>query len=55
MFCVARLDGPLAVSLKALPEEFDDLTISPGIIPAPYVGRYNWGLVEKAARLTTSQ
>jgi predicted DNA-binding protein (MmcQ/YjbR family) len=46
MYCVAGLDPPLRVSLKVLPEEFNELTNRDGIIPAPYLARNNWILVE---------
>jgi predicted DNA-binding protein (MmcQ/YjbR family) len=46
MFCVAGLEGPLTVSFKVKDEEFDELSNSPGMRPAPYVARYKWVLVE---------
>ena len=46
MFCVAPMDTPLKVSVKVTDEEFGELTNLPGIIPAPYVARYKWILVE---------
>lgn len=46
MFCVAMLNAPLKVSLKVTDEEFDELSNRHGIIPAPYVARYKWILVE---------
>lgn len=48
MFCVLSLDSPLKVSFKVPDEEFDELSASKGIIPAPYVARYKWVLVEDA-------
>jgi predicted DNA-binding protein (MmcQ/YjbR family) len=42
MFCVAALDGPLTVSFKVKDDEFDELSNSPGLRPAPYVARYKW-------------
>jgi predicted DNA-binding protein (MmcQ/YjbR family) len=47
MFCVTSPYLPLRVSLKVTDEEFDELSNLPGIIPAPYVARYKWILVEK--------
>lgn len=46
MFCVVVLNTPTKVSFKVTDEEFGDLTVRPGIIPAPYVARYKWILVE---------
>src|ERR1700758_3117776 len=46
MFCVVSLEVPLKVSLKVTEEEFEVLTGRPGIIPAPYVARHKWILIE---------
>lgn len=46
MFCVTGLSSPLKVSLKVKDEEFEELCSIPGIVIAPYVGRYKWILVE---------
>jgi predicted DNA-binding protein (MmcQ/YjbR family) len=46
MFCVAMLNAPLKVSLKVADEEFDEISNRHGILPAPYVARYKWILVE---------
>src|SRR5882757_2387523 len=45
MFCVASLDAPIKISLKVRDEEFEALSLSPGIIPAPYVARHKWVMV----------
>ncbi len=42
MFCVVPLKGELSVTFKVTPEEFDELSISKGFIPAPYVARNKW-------------
>jgi predicted DNA-binding protein (MmcQ/YjbR family) len=55
MFCVAPLDNPLKVSVKVTADEFDELTNKAGIIPAPYVARYKWILVEDAGAFTATQ
>lgn len=52
MFCVAGLDGPLTVSFKVRDDEFDEVSSSPGLRPAPYVARYKWVLVEEIDRLS---
>jgi predicted DNA-binding protein (MmcQ/YjbR family) len=46
MFCVTGIEGPLKVSLKVPDEEFGDLIEKPGIVPAPYLARYKWVLVD---------
>ena len=42
-------------SFKTTPEEFDHLISRPGIIPAPYVARYHWVLVENLDALSKSE
>src|SRR5215211_1931939 len=55
MFCVAALEGPLTVSFKVKDEEFDELSNSPGMRPAPYVARYKWVLVEEVNKLSRKE
>jgi predicted DNA-binding protein (MmcQ/YjbR family) len=52
MFCVSCLDGPFTVCFKVKDEEFEEMSGRPGIIPAPYVARYKWVLVEDANKLS---
>ena len=42
MFCVAPLTLPFTVSFKVKDDEFDELSTSVGIIPAPYAARNKW-------------
>jgi len=55
MFCVTSLSTPLMVSFKVPDEEFEELSNKPGIVPAPYVARYNWVLVQNISVLTKKQ
>jgi predicted DNA-binding protein (MmcQ/YjbR family) len=55
MFCVTGLEGPFTASFKVKDDEFDELSTSPGIRPAPYVARYKWVLVEDESRLSRDQ
>lgn len=55
MFCVAGLSGKLVVSFKVKEDEFYELTSIPGIIPAPYLARYKWVLVQELNRLTKKE
>ncbi len=52
MFCVTALEGPVKISFKVRDDEFDELTSKQGIIPAPYVARYKWVLVEDPSKLS---
>jgi predicted DNA-binding protein (MmcQ/YjbR family) len=52
IFAVMDLGSvPQQLSFKCTPEKFADLTEQEGIIPAPYVGRYKWVLVERLSVL----
>ena len=52
MFCVCGLNAPLQISFKVKEEDFEELSNSEGIIPAPYVARYKWVLVQNASRFS---
>ena len=55
MFCVTGLDGPFGVSFKVKDDEFEELSTTEDIIPAPYVARYKWIFVSSADRFTKAQ
>ena len=55
MFCVAALDGPLTVCFKVRDDEFEELSNSPGLRPAPYVARYKWVFVEDVNALSSKE
>lgn len=55
MFCVTGLSGPFTVSLKVQDEEFEELCSKPGIVIAPYVGRYKWILIQDASVFNKKQ
>ncbi len=43
MFAVIGLEPePDNIAFKCTPEEFAELTLRNGIIPAPYLARYHW-------------
>lgn len=47
MFCVVGLDQvPTSATFKVTDEEFEELSNTPGFIPAPYVARYKWVMIE---------
>jgi predicted DNA-binding protein (MmcQ/YjbR family) len=47
MFAVMNLEpGPIAVSFKCTPEDFQDLSERPGCLPAPYLARAQWIAME---------
>ena len=48
IFVSISLGGvPLKICFKCDPETFAELTEREGIVPAPYVGRYKWALLER--------
>jgi predicted DNA-binding protein (MmcQ/YjbR family) len=47
MFAVMNLEpGPIAISFKCSPEEFQELSERPGCLPAPYLARAQWIAME---------
>ena len=47
MFAVMNLEpGPVAMSFKCTPEEFQELSERPGCMPAPYLARAQWIALE---------
>jgi predicted DNA-binding protein (MmcQ/YjbR family) len=47
MFAVMNLEpGPVALSFKCTPEEFQELSERPGCLPAPYLARAQWIALE---------
>jgi len=55
IFCAASLEGPLNASFKVTDEQFGEMSTRPGIIPAPYVARYKWVMVQKPSALTKKE
>ena len=52
MFCVTSLTEPFGVSFKVTDDEFDELSNADGFIPAPYVARYKWVLLQDAGKIS---
>lgn len=46
---------PQRICFKCDPETFAELTEREGIVPAPYVGRYKWVLLERMDAVTDSE
>lgn len=47
MFCVTALDSkPVMISLKVDGENYDELILKEGIVPAPYLARHKWVLIK---------
>src|SRR5215470_13901581 len=55
MFCVVSLTEPFGVSFKVGDEEFETLSETEGFIPAPYVARYKWVLLQNTTKVSKKQ
>jgi predicted DNA-binding protein (MmcQ/YjbR family) len=55
MYCVTGVNPPLTVLFKVLPEEFVELTDREGVVPAPYMARNHWVLVEIPGALSEKE
>jgi predicted DNA-binding protein (MmcQ/YjbR family) len=56
IFAMIGLESvPQRVCFKCDPEAFAELTEREGIVPAPYVGRYKWVLLERLDAVTASE
>ncbi len=55
MFCVSSLETPFKIAFKVSDEEFETLSVSPGFIPAPYMARAKWVMVNDPGTLTKKE
>jgi predicted DNA-binding protein (MmcQ/YjbR family) len=56
MFAVVALElTPTNISFKCTPEEFAELTERQGIIPAPYMARNHWVMIESLDVLSRAE
>jgi len=55
IFTVTGLQPPVTVSFKVKDEEFDELCSCSGIIPAPYVAKHKWVLVEDISKVSKKE
>ena len=51
MFCVTALEGAFKCSFKVRDEEFEELLLLDGIVPAPYMARNKWVQVQVPSAL----
>ena len=52
IFTGISLDPPHSLSFKCTPEKFDELIELEGIIPAPYMARNKWVMLERSDALS---
>jgi predicted DNA-binding protein (MmcQ/YjbR family) len=55
IFAAMSLDPPNSLSFKCTPEKFDELIEFEGIIPAPYMARNKWVMLERLDALNDSE
>ena len=55
IFAVMSLEPPHSLAFKCTPEKFDELIEVEAIIPAPYMARNKWVLLERLDALTDSE
>lgn len=55
IFAVTSLAPPHSLAFKCTPEKFDELIECDGIIPAPYMARNKWVMLERLDALNNSE
>ena len=55
MFCVASLEPPPKIAFKVKDEEFEELSMREGFMPAPYMARNKWVLITNPAKLSKKE
>ena len=50
MYCITGFEQPMKMTLKVPAEEFEKRIQTPGIIPAPYLARAKWIMIENVAK-----
>ena len=56
MFCVVGLDqSPTTASFKVKEEEFEEICSLDGFMPAPYVAKYKWVLIDDVRKMNKKE
>ena len=55
MYCVTGLTEPSSLSFKVPDEDFEELSTSPGFIPAPYMARAKWVQLTDPNKITKKE
>jgi len=55
MFCMMPLEQPFKCSFKVSDEEFEQVSLTDGFMPAPYLARAKWVLVTKPSKLSKNE
>jgi predicted DNA-binding protein (MmcQ/YjbR family) len=55
LFCVASLEIPYTIAFKVNDEQYNELSVSAEIIPAPYMARNKWVQVQSCTRFSYAE
>jgi predicted DNA-binding protein (MmcQ/YjbR family) len=55
MFCIASLEPPFQYSFKVEDNQFEELILKDGFMPAPYMAKAKWVLVTNPAKLNNKE
>ena len=55
MFCVTSFEEPFKCSFKVPDEQFEELSVKEGFVPAPYLARAKWVLVSNQSNLSKQE
>jgi len=55
MFCVCSLEPPSKIAFKVKDEEFEELSVRDGFMPAPYMARNKWVLITNPGKLNRNE
>jgi len=55
IFCMVPMEGPLSVTFKVRPEEFEELSLRDGFKPAAYLARAKWVTLKDLSVLTKKE
>lgn len=55
MFCVTSLEGSVKISVKVHEHDFDELCQRQGFVPAPYLAKSKWILIDTSEKLTKKE
>jgi predicted DNA-binding protein (MmcQ/YjbR family) len=55
MFCVCSLEQPPKIAFKVNDEDFEELSVRDGFMPAPYMARNKWVLITHPGKLTRKE
>ena len=55
MFCVSSMEQPPKIAFKVNDEQFEELSMRDGFMPAPYMARNKWVLITNPGKLSRKE